>query len=89
MGLPGLVIALIFTGIAVWNALSLLWVHRDMWKTCISLLVLCMLVTAFLEPFLFSADISYQYLDFFFFLCIGYMTQCRGKDAEESQIEKG
>lgn len=85
MGLPGLVLALIFTGIAVWCAFRLLWKNNDMWKTCIAMLVLCMLVAGFLEPFLFSADIFYHYLDFIFFLCVGYMTQWHGesKDAEK------
>lgn len=84
MGLPGFVFVLVFTGIAIWDALRLLWKNNDMWKTCIALLVLCVLVAGFLEPFLFSADISYHYLDFIFFLCVGYMTQWCGENGKNN-----
>jgi len=81
MGLPGLVMALIFTWMAVRSCLYLLWRNRDMWKTCLALLVLCMLVAGFLEPFFFAADISYHYLDFFLLLCIGYTEQWWKEDS--------
>lgn len=64
MGLPGLALALIYMCIAVWNMLSLLCVPHDMWKTCIALLVLCILVTAFLEPFLFPRIYATSILTF-------------------------
>ena len=73
MGLPGLAAALVITALAVWSALVVLWRNTDLWKSCIALLVICLLGCAMLEPYLFVADVSYFYLDFLFMLCLGYL----------------
>ena len=74
MGLPGLAVALVLTWMAVRACLTLLFRSAcGMWKKCIALLVPCLLMAGFLEPFLFNGDISYFFLDFIFLLCLGYL----------------
>ena len=73
MGLPGLALALVLTVMAVRDAAVLLWRNTDMWKSCVALLVLCLLGCAMLEPYLFVVDVTYHFLDFLFLLCLGYM----------------
>ena len=46
-----------------------------------SLLTLCLLGCALLEPYLFVVDVSYHYLDFLFLLCLGYLNLWRGGKA--------
>ena len=77
LGLPGLFVALILTAVAVWGAVSLLLRNQDMCKTCIALLVLCMLASGMLEPFFFVGNPACHFLDFILFLLIGYITQWR------------
>lgn len=73
-GLLGLIFALGFTWIGLRSAVTLIFDPKtDMWKKSISMLTLCVMVAGALEPFLFSADISYHFLDFFFFICLGYL----------------
>ena len=73
LGIPGLVIALMLTVAAVWDAVVLLWRNADPQKSCVALLVLCLLGCALLEPYLFLANMEYQYFDFLFLLCLGYL----------------
>lgn len=76
-GLPGLLLVLVITVMAVWDAAVLLWRNTDMWKSCIALLVLCLLGCAILEPYLFTADVDYHYFDMLFMLCVGYLHMWR------------
>src|SRR5699024_1711599 len=74
MGLLGLIFALGFTWIGLRSAVTLIFDPKtDMWKKSISMLTLCVMVAGALEPFLFSADISYHFLAFCFFICLGYL----------------
>lgn len=76
LGLPGFVICLIFTWQAFASSLILLCSRRaDLWKKNISLLALCILVSGIVEPCLFFTTILWNFVDFFFFLCLGYMQQ--------------
>lgn len=77
LGIPGLIIALIFTLTAVWDAVSLLFRNEDMGKNCIALLVLCLLANGILEPYLFCEILLNHFFDFLLFLLMGYMTQWR------------
>ena len=79
MGLPGLGAALVITVLAVWSAVVVLWRNTDLWKSCIALLTLCLMGCAMLEPYLFVVDVSYFYLDFLFFMCLGYLCLWRGE----------
>ncbi len=74
LGIPGLVFALIYTGIALWSAAVLLLKKTvAYWKKMIAVLLLCILVAAFLEPFLFFTKSFYQFVDFVFFFFLGYL----------------
>ena len=72
-GIPGLALALVITVIAVWNAAVVLWRNTDLWKSCIALLVLCLLGCSMLEPYLFTSVVGYHYFDMLFMLCVGYL----------------
>lgn len=72
-GTTGLLLALVITVMALWDAAVLLWRNTDVWKSCIALLTLCLLGNAMLEPYLFNEKISYHYFDFLFMMCVGYM----------------
>lgn len=81
MGLPGLGAALVITVLAVWSAAVVLWRNTDLWKSCVALLILCLLGCAMLEPYLFVVDVSYYYLDFLFLMCLGYLCLWRVEKA--------
>ena len=82
LGLPGLAAALVITILTVWSALTVLWRNRDLWKSCIALITLCLLGCGLLEPYLFMADVSYHYLDFLFLMCLGYLCLWRREKAD-------
>lgn len=87
MGLLGLIFALGFTWIGLRSAVTLIFDPKtDMWKKSISMLTLCVMVAGALEPFLFSADISYHFLDFFFFICLGYLDTWYHQRKESSGV---
>jgi len=75
LGLPGFLLVLVFCWNAVWASLRVLW-HSGigMFRKNIALLVLSMMVSALLEPCLFITYQEWSFFDFFFFLCLGYLT---------------
>ena len=74
LGLPGLLLTLIFTWQAFWSALCLLWKpSAGLLEKNISMLLLALLATSMLEPFLFFTPEAYHPIDFIFFLCLGYV----------------
>jgi len=76
LGLPGLLIALVFTGIALWSICRTLWrADANLWEKGIAILLICPLSASILEPYLFFSDRYYHFADFIFFLCLGYL--CR------------
>ena len=81
MGVVGLLMAVVFTLMTVWNALIVLLKHyQDVWKRSAAILVLCLLVASVLEPYLFYTTISYHLTDFIFFLCAGYLAYWQEED---------
>lgn len=81
LGLPGLLMAILFTLFAVWNSLIILLKHyQDTWKRGVALLTLCLLVSSIMEPYLFYTTSSYHLIDFMFFLCVGYMVHWQEED---------
>ncbi len=81
MGLAGFLMAVLFTLITLWNCLIvLLKHHRDIWKRSMALLVLVLMATAFLEPYLFYTTSDYHMIDFLFFLCAGYLVHWQAED---------
>ena len=75
LGLPGLLVALVLTVLAVRAALLLLWRNTDVWKSSVALITLCMLGCSLLEPFLFAAKYYHHYLSLFFLAAVGYLHQ--------------
>ena len=75
LGLPGLILVLVLCWNATWACLRLLW-HGGigLFEKNIAMLVLSMLVSALLEPCLFITYQEWSFFDFFFFLCLGYLT---------------
>lgn len=90
LGIPGFLLSLVFSGQALWSSVVLLWKRQvDLWQKIISLLVLCILISSFFEPSLFFSAYSWHFVDFIFFLCLGYLIQWRkhvssGKSDSES-----
>lgn len=77
-GIPGLLIALYFTILAIGDAAYLvLFGKNDPSQICIAMLLICLLGAGFLEPFLFVGKYYSQYCNVVFFLCLGYMEQWR------------
>lgn len=74
LGIPGLLLALIFTCIAVKSAWILVWNRSvDMGKKIIAMMTVCLLAAGMLEPYLFITNVYYHIFDFVFFLCTGYL----------------
>lgn len=81
MGVPGLLLAIIFTLIAVWNSvIILLKYHQDVWKRNVALLTLMLLAAGCLEPYLFYTDTDYHPFNLLFFLCVGYLVYWQEED---------
>ena len=76
LGLPGFLLVLFFSWNATWSSLRLLW-HKDtgLFRKNVALLTLSTMVAAMLEPCLFITYTEWSFSDFFFFLCLGYLTQ--------------
>lgn len=74
LGIPGLLLSLLFTCIAVCSAWVLVWNHSvEIWKKIIAVMTMCVLVAGFLEPYLFITNVYYHMIDFIFFYCTGYL----------------
>lgn len=81
MGVVGFLMALMFTGIILFNCLILLWKHHQQtWKRNVALLLLCLLAAAFVEPYLFYTVMDFYPLNMLFFLCAGYLLQWQQAD---------
>lgn len=78
LGIPGLMIALVFTGISVCSAWTVVFSPRaELWKKLIAGLTMCILACGFLEPYLFITNVYYHIIDFVFFFCTGYLDHWR------------
>lgn len=78
LGLPGFILSLIFAIQALWSAVYVLLSRKtDLWKKVVAMLTGCLLISAMMEPFLFISSEHYHFADFFFFLCLGYLTAWR------------
>lgn len=74
LGVPGCVLALVYTLIAVWNLWTLMWrKSEDLSKKIVAMIVICLLAAGVLEAYLFTGDLLFTH--FIFFLCIGYLIQ--------------
>ena len=81
MGLPGLLLAVVFTVMTAWNCLMvLLKHHKDIWKRNVALLALLLLAASMLEAYLFYTYTDYHAFNFLFFLCAGYLAHWQEED---------
>lgn len=81
LGIPGFMMALAFTLLALWNSLTVLLKYpMDVCKRTVALLVLCLLAAALMEPYLFLTMADYHIFNFVFFLCTGYLVQWQKAD---------
>jgi len=86
LGVPGLLIALVFTCISVYSAWVLIWDRNaEIWKKIISVMTMCVMVAGFLEPYLFITNVYYHVTDFIFFFCSGYLDLWRKQLKEENR----
>lgn len=85
LGIPGLLLAMIFTCIAVRCAWILVWNRSvEMSRKIIAMLTVCLLVAGMLEPYLFITNVYYHIFDFVFFFCTGYLDYwCHQLNAEK------
>ena len=79
MGIPGLLAALALTVLAVWSGGALLWSNQSLFRSCVALVMLCLMGCAVMEPYLFTVYAQFHYFDFLFMLCLGYVNQWRGQ----------
>ena len=75
LGIPGLILALVITVMAIRDAIKLLRKNDDLWKSMMAVLVICMLGCGVLEPYLFVARNNQHYLTLFFLAAVGYLHQ--------------
>lgn len=74
MGLPGLLMALVFTVLSAWSAAKLLLSSTtELWKKIVAMLAMCVMASGFLEPYLFITNVYYHVSDFMFFFLTGYL----------------
>ena len=71
-GIPGLLLSLVYTVLALWNILVLLWrPNVALEKKVIAMLVLCILAASFLEIYLFGSDLNTFFAHYLFFFMLG------------------
>ena len=74
MGIPGLMMALVFTVLSMFSAAKLLLSSQTvLWKKIVAMLAMCVMATGFLEPYLFITNVYYHVTDFVFFFLTGYL----------------
>jgi len=86
LGIPGLVLASVFTLMAVWLVLATLFGKgAKLWQKTVALLVICILGISVTEPYLFLSGLvmsqghMFHHIDFTFFLCLGYLAYWRAE----------
>lgn len=73
-GIPGLAIALVFTVLTLRNGLLVLFDPRTSNENrVIALLALGIMAAGSMEPYLFTGDINYFFVELVFFTCSGYL----------------
>lgn len=74
LGIPGLALALVYTGMAIRSIWWALWSRDvDSGKKMVALLLLSLLAAGILEPYLFISTIHTLFANFLFFFCLGYL----------------
>ena len=85
LGIPGLLLSLVFTALSAWSAVKLILNQEvELWKKIIAMMTVCVMIAGFLEPYLFITDAYYHVTDFVFFFCTGYLDYwCQGIPSQE------
>ena len=73
LGIPGLLLALLISILAIRGAVILLWKNANLWKSAIALTVMCLMGCGMLEPYLFVSKNNQNYLTMFFLMGVGYL----------------
>lgn len=74
MGIPGLLISLVFTVLSAWSAAKLVLNSSvAFWKKILAMTAMCLMAAGFLEPYLFITNVYYHVTDFAFFFLAGYL----------------
>lgn len=76
LGTPALLMSLVYTLVAVVNAVWLMFrKNMELNKKIVALMVMCMLAAGILEPYLFAGEMTTSFVNFIFFFCTGYLMQ--------------
>ena len=80
MGIPGCLLAVVFTLVAVWNLWILMWrKQEDLRRKVVAMIVICLLLAGLLEAYLFTGELLFT--NFVFLLCMGYLIQWNAETA--------
>lgn len=83
LGVPGFLLAMLYTLTALWNAWKLVWrKDADLSQKVVAMLVVCIMGAGFLEVYLFANDLVFS--NFIFFLCTGYLIQWNAEAAAKA-----
>lgn len=83
-GIPGLLLALVYTLVAFWNMWKLVWrKDEDLCKKIVAMITLCITLASVLEVYIFTPGMGSTFSNFAFFLCLGYLIQWN-KDAKDN-----
>lgn len=83
MGIPGLLVAVVYTLIAVWNLLLVMFrKNEDLSRKVVAMMVVCLLAASILEVYLFTGEDLSNCENFLFFLLTGYLIQWNRKRSE-------
>lgn len=81
LGAPGLLVAVAYTVIAVWNLLVTMFrKQEDLSRKVVAMMVVCLLAGSMLEVYLFTGEDLSNSQNFLFFLCTGYLVQWNRKE---------
>ena len=76
LGTPAFLMSLVYTLLAVVNAVWLMFrKNMELNKKIVALMVMCMLAAGILEPYLFAGEMTTSFVNFLFFFCTGYLMQ--------------
>ena len=76
LGIPGLLLALVYTLVGFWNMWKLVWrPQEDLGKKIVALIALCIMLASILEVYIFTPGMGSTFSNFAFFLCLGYLVQ--------------
>lgn len=83
MGVIGFLLAVLYTVVAVWNLWKVMWrMGESLSRKIIAMVMICILGGSILESYLFVGGMNF--VNFLFFLCLGYLIQWNGEFSAEA-----